>query len=192
MSWEPLNAPAPKAAVAPVTLTMTVLSEGAVRPRRPHATLIFRDRDIIALPWLVPGFRVNLMLGRADHAGKLRIVPGGAETVKTVRAGRGPKWTAIVSPVLAAALLEGARGRALSFRAEACEYDFGDEWIEIELPRVALGADFLRDGSAPRAAGFTPLPGATATAVPTKGVPFRGIASRTGVAASPNAGKAPL
>ncbi len=173
MSWTPIAAPPRVAKQPPVAMSLSLAATGK-RARRAHGTIVLRDPEILRLPWCALGRRVDLLFGAGEHAGYLRIVPGTAEPLKrigSIGCGRGAGWVMIHSAPLAATLRAPA-----AFRGVVCEYDFGDDWIEVMIPAVARPSPAVV--TAPSAA-----PGASKSTLP-----FVGVAARTGVGVAAGAG----
>lgn len=127
MSFRPLDIPEPapgaKIAVAAIMNYPTKRTPSAVK-------LIFRPDLIEQAPsWLVQDGRVRVLIGEGEHAGVIRLEPGGP--VRLRRMGRGAScWLRLPRG-------EGvpAQGRP---RTE-CEYEYQDKWVEVTLPAWARG-----------------------------------------------------
>lgn len=125
MTWTNLEPYAAKSAgkVAAAVMLSASKPDGRFRP----LLMITLRPDLFdggAPAWLKAGARVSVQRGAGEHAGYLRIVPGGAFVV-----GRTPK-----SPVLRISLPPLPAQKPAKQHPLACEFDFQDGWISITLP----------------------------------------------------------
>lgn len=168
MSWRKIEADRRSAAKNDVTMCVSA-GEGV---RRRCVTITFRDTDLLALPWFQVGQKVDLLIGDGEHKGRVRIQPGGNAELTRV-AGR--QVNGQVS-VRSAALVSALPLRPGKISPEVVGYDFGDDWVEIDLPAWACAASPLPAPSVAQLTGKQPS------------APFRGIASREGIGVSRGAG----
>ena len=164
MSWQDISPESRGAKRADVSMCVSA----GVGAQRRRVTITFRDKEMLAMKWLAHGQSARIMIGRSEHEGRLRIVPGDGATLFSigVKAAQGDQ-VCIRSGTLAAAL--PLRPGAIA--AQGVGYDFGDDWIEIDLPGWAKpasphGAPRLSDLSVP------PSP-------PRKAEPYRGLLADT-------------
>ena len=138
MSWTPLK-PVNKGRVAPI---FAGVSLGLSRPGGRYAQwlrIVFRPDHIDHPPaWLKPGKKVSIMLGAADHAGLVRMVPDGDFTLTT--AGGVSRKSNLVCIKLPPP--EACHGGKIQ-PSQMVEYDHADGWIEITLPKWCLPAPEL-------------------------------------------------
>lgn len=97
--------------------------------RRPVLLVTIRRRLFeggAAPDWLRPGQRIGAQIGSGPNAGLLRLVPKGA--LKLGRAANGGDDVAILRLPYLPTQQPGRR------RPVACEYDWDDTWLSIQLP----------------------------------------------------------
>jgi len=132
MSWTPLKPPA--AAKGANAAPITVGSSAGGRRLRPRITIVIRTGGLDGAALLKLREGVQVLVGGGNHAGQLRIEPGGP-FVLAAAPGRG---TARATLMLRLDLPRGVE--ALDRKPEPVEFDHGDGWIEITLPDWARGA----------------------------------------------------
>ncbi len=167
MSWMEV-APAAGAgygAALPAVAMAVNAGNGNMRRR---VTVVLRVDQLGNMPWLEPAKAVTVALGTGEHAGKLRITPGGKTPLQ--RAAKSKNVMFLRSIGLAARLHipPGA------IKPGLVGFDYHDDWIEIDLPKWAV----------PRLQATV-----TPAQVAAKPVPFLGAAQREGVAGAPSAGR---
>jgi hypothetical protein len=140
-------------------------------------TLNFWLDQLTGITWLTPGAAVSIALGRGEFLGRLRISRNGRHKVTKCNGTSGRP--SLILPELVTRLVLPA-----GQRSECVEAHWAPEWIEITLPSWAK----LRTADAATVAAVQAA--APDSAPASKGMPFRGVASRTGigdVAGRPNA-----
>lgn len=141
MSWHDVEPLVTRSTAHAVTATAT-LGRGGMFPK---LTIIIRPALVDTPPaWLVAGAPVKVQVGRDANRGKLRVLPGGHMVVR-VSPGRGATGVVIRVP--------GLPGTTCHKDATPLEYDYNDEWFEVDLPA------WMPDGAPlPPVAAPTPRP----------------------------------
>lgn len=169
MSWSEIVLVARKHNGVKLAAITVAASDGVKRVAR-RIVIALRPEQIDNLPWLTPGGGVKLLLGHGEHAGKLRLEPGGP--AKLVKSTRGAT-VMIMSPDLATRL-RLPPGR---LPPEEVGFDFHDTWIEIDLPKWAVPHTASTITGAALHAAIAAAPPVN----PAQVTPFRGVAQRTGL-----------
>lgn len=129
MSWADLLPPASKQSAKPrkpaeATFCMT---DGKGPWPAGHILTIRLDRMADAPAWLMAGSAVTVQIGGGEHAGSLRITPGGLFLL-----GKGQGKASGKAVGLRLAPLPGV---AIERRKAApCECEWADGWLEVTLP----------------------------------------------------------
>lgn len=127
MSWEPL-APSLRAPRVPGLALTLWRGNGRYRAR---LVLRIADAELLRLPWIARDAPVRVAVGRAEHAGQIRLTPGTPSCAR-LRAATGRTRT-VLALALPLEVFPGLRGGKEKLRA-ALEFDFDDGWIEATLP----------------------------------------------------------
>ena len=152
MSWSPLlplrDARKLKAGKPAIAASVSA-GEGNQRPK---LTLLLRPGMLDGITWLTPGAGLQVLVGHAEHAGMLRIMPDGLHILGKVALAK-PAGSAVslklpLPPWMAA----GKRA------ARAIEFEWKEDWIEVTVPPEWRGAP----AAAPAAAPLAPKPAAPA------------------------------
>lgn len=130
MSWEPLGG-ARVAETAPVTIS----SSAGVGRMAPQIYITLRLSLLPPLPFLAIGQTCDVLFGRGENAGLMRIVPGTRSMLGT--AGRhGPRTTTCMVHVRAP---DGIKPEKRA--PEAVTFKHGEDWLEIKLPTWAVAVE---------------------------------------------------
>ena len=133
----------------PVTATVNPVGGRA----RQRLALAVRPHLIEGLSWWKPGAAVAVQRGAGEHAGMLRVTPGGKHRLRVMGGRRKAAGQSPAAVLLTLTELPGmpAKGQ----KPVALEFDYGDDWLEVTLPewaRAAAGASVTpRGASAPAA-----------------------------------------
>jgi len=143
-------------------LTLAVTPGNGFMRRRLIVTM--RPQAFAECKWLKPAALVKLLIGTGEHAGILRIQPGGMHRVSKPSGGKHEaRLVQIHSAELVAALPIAEGGH----KATPCEFEWKDGWIEVTLPAWARMEKPLFRGIAQRegVAGVPSAPIPTAALV---------------------------
>jgi hypothetical protein len=162
------------------TAVMISIPAAGRRARR-SVTISLRPELLDGVTWLTPGTGVEVALGIGAFLGRVRLSANGpmllrAQSGKRVKMARG---VSLALPELASKL-------ALPSEAmkACCEVDWAPDWVEFALPDWARAATAATVTGKELASAIAERP---PVATDAKGVPFLGVAQRTGVAGVPAA-----
>lgn len=130
MSWEPLGVKRP-AAEAPVTIATSV---GAGRPP-PFLYINLRLQRLPTLPFLAMGGLCDVMFGRENDAGRLRVVAGARSTI----AAAGRFGSASGAAIIRVRLPDGIK--PAKREPQAVEFRHAEDWLELTLPAWAVAVE---------------------------------------------------
>jgi hypothetical protein len=145
------------------------ISEGK-RGRQRRLTISVRTQLIGGMEWCEPGKTVKLLVGAAEHAGKLRIQAGGSVPVSKPYGPAARDARSMASVIVSDAAVPLLKPPPGKLGPVGVEYTQGVNWLEITLPTWT-------EAKVPESA-----------AASARSEPFRGIASRMGVEGSRAAG----
>jgi hypothetical protein len=125
MSWSPLMPPAGKATRGAQVSVSTTAPGGRYAP---VMILVVRYAELEGFTLLEPDRRCDVMVGHGDHAGMLRLARGA-----TFRVGRPTGGVRAKGIVMLR--LPYPPGVPVARRpSQACEFDHGNDWLEVTLP----------------------------------------------------------
>lgn len=128
MTWTPFTPPASatigKAPPPPVSMSAT---EGKGN-HKPRIYLSVRAPSAAEIGWWTAGAAVSVAIGDGEHAGMMRVTPGGLFALRS-SGGKDPKKAAVL---LVLPLLPGVvRGLQPS---TGVQWDYAEDWLEVTLP----------------------------------------------------------
>lgn len=131
MGWATL-APPKTLSKGSMAADVTMYVRPAKGVRHPRVVITLRGPLCRELPWLRPNAFVAVELGTERDAGRICIRPDGLHKLKAC----GPRASANGTVYLSIGLLPGMAAGAQT--AVAPEFDYGDDWLQITLPKWAL------------------------------------------------------
>lgn len=146
MSWSPIIPVAAQTTGTPRNAAVSVGMQVKTRVTMPGLLVMLRPYLLPDAPaWLVAHGTVKAMLGGGEHAGMIRLEPGGVFKLgrtATNAAGKPVLQLRLPSPI---GIVDQRR------KAVPAEFDYGDDWLEITLPAWAraLGAPTPAAASGP-------------------------------------------
>ncbi len=173
MTWVPLKPPTKRVADDKRPAVTLRVSKSA-DPARQKASLTVRPHLLAGgLDWWVPRSAVTVCVGTGEHAGQLRITPGG-EWHLSRHIGRNAHTGVLNPPILCIKDLPGM-AQAAAGPVEV-EFDYSDEWLEVTLPAWARPPAAAKS----EVAALTPVPVAKPVKVEARQA-YRGVAASTGL-----------
>lgn len=125
MSWSPARPPEGFRAEAAVRVGS---AQKSARYRPALVISVSPNRLDGGASFLAAGACVSVLYGAGEHAGMVRIVPGGSIRVAATGGKIGRSSVVVLRIALPAGVAASKR------KPEAVEYDHGDDWIELTLP----------------------------------------------------------
>lgn len=156
MSWSPIELPPSKLKGMPPRAGVYV---STTKPGRYACTMLmgFRPSAFDPAPkWLADGQGVEVLVGHGEHAGRLRIQPGTRLRLMRATGARPGKPGGTGNLCLRLPLLPGVPEAKRA--GTSCEFDYHDDWIEVELPAWARPK---AEATPPSATPAPPKPAAT-------------------------------
>jgi len=121
--------------------------------------------------WWKRGQSVRCLLGAAENKGRLRITPGGPFEIGSATTGQAKHSS---QPRLLIPLFEGVSSPGVP--SQPVQYDYHDDWIEIDLPSWAIPPEKPQPSTKTADAVHAPKVAGQSKAVPS-GAAFRTAAT---------------
>lgn len=125
MSWSPARPPEGFRAEAAVRVGS---AQKSARYRPALVISVSPNRLDGGASFLAAGASVSVLYGAGEHAGMVRIVPGGSIRVAATGGKIGRSSVVVLRVALPAGVAASKR------KPEAVEFDYGDGWLELTLP----------------------------------------------------------
>lgn len=126
MSWSPLAPLSRSGAPRNVPITVALMVGG--KQRRPALVVMLRPTLLAGIDWLAAGRGVEVLFGGGEHAGMLRIQPGGAHLIGRVGLSRAD------APSLQLRLLLPPGIAPAAHPGQPVVFDAAPDRIELRLP----------------------------------------------------------
>ena len=148
MSWTPVKPYTPSSSVKGSAAHVTMTCSAGCGTRRRRAMISIRTQHLPGTEaFLAAGKSVTISLGAGEHHGMIRLTPGGGHLIGKPYGIKAPVPTVMIPVPVLPGTSEGRHP------AVGCEYDYGDDWLEITLPAWSRGLPGV--GAAPAVAAPT-------------------------------------